>query len=389
MTIIPQGYKETEIGVLPKDWDCKTLGQVVNKIIGGGTPSRSVKDFWGNEIPWVTVKDFASFDPFITQEYITKKGLDNSATHLIPQGTLITSTRMGLGKAIIYEVDVSINQDLKAIFPSQHIRTKYLYYWFQNNVEVITRLGSGSTVMGISLIDLKSLLIPIPPLPEQTAIANALSDIDDLINTTQALIAKKKAIKTATMQQLLTPKKDWVEMKLGDVGVINMGQSPLSKYYNYSNKGLPLVQGNADIQNRKTIIRSFTSNVTKKALENDIIFTVRAPVGNVALASFDCCIGRGVCSIRYRNLFIYYYLINIEKYWAELSSGSTFDSINSNELREFKIWLPNSEDKEKDIIETITYLFDDLDKLETTLTKYQSIKQGMMQSLLTGKIRLI
>ena len=115
------GYKMTEVGVIPKDWEVKSFGDLTEKIIGGGTPSRSNSIFWGNEIPWVTVKDFATFNRCQTQEYITKEGLKNSASHLIPKGIIITSTRMALGKAVIYNIDVSINQDLKAIFPKKFI----------------------------------------------------------------------------------------------------------------------------------------------------------------------------------------------------------------------------------------------------------------------------
>jgi type I restriction enzyme, S subunit len=148
-------------------WSRHQLGDVVEKIVGGGTPSRANPDFWDGNIPWATVKDFSSFDPFCTQEYITKEGLSNSASNLIPRGTLITSTRMALGKAVIYKVDVAINQDLKAIFPNQNIDCLYLYYWFESQSEYIDSLGGGSTVKGISVVDLKSIWLFKPPLEEQ------------------------------------------------------------------------------------------------------------------------------------------------------------------------------------------------------------------------------
>ena len=98
------------------EWEVKTFGDIVERIVGGGTPSRGNPAFWGSEIPWVTVKDFATFNPHSTQESITRVGLNNSASNLIPAGTLITSTRMALGKSVVYQVDVAINQDLKALF---------------------------------------------------------------------------------------------------------------------------------------------------------------------------------------------------------------------------------------------------------------------------------
>lgn len=167
---MPKAYKESELGQIPEDWEVVPLEKHIEKIIGGGTPSRSIASYWGQDIPWVTVKDFATFDPNSAQEYITHQGLKSSASNLIPAGTLITSTRMALGKALIYQVDVAINQDLKAIFTKSSLDTIYLKYWFDNNAKKIDELGSGSTVKGISLPDLKTLPFIEMSLFEQLAI---------------------------------------------------------------------------------------------------------------------------------------------------------------------------------------------------------------------------
>lgn len=188
------------------EWEVKRLGEITEKIVGGGTPSRSNLDYWNGDIPWVTVKDFATFNPHFTQETITKEGLQNSSSNLIPKGKLITSTRMALGKAVIYEVDVSINQDLKAIFPISSIDGAFLYFWFQKNAEMIESLGSGSTVKGISLADLRDLPFPKPTKKEQQAIAAVLSDMDAKISILKEKREKFVTIKQGMMQELLTGK---------------------------------------------------------------------------------------------------------------------------------------------------------------------------------------
>ena len=185
-------------------WEVKRLGDMLEKIVGGGTPSRSNAAYWGGEIPWVTVKDFATFNPRVAKETITKDGLTNSSSNLIPRGTLITSTRMALGKAVIYEVDVSINQDLKALFAKANVSTKFLYYWFENNSGAIEELGSGSTVKGISLNDLKAITFLSTSLEEQTAIAAVLSDMDAEITALETRREKTRALKQGMMQELLT-----------------------------------------------------------------------------------------------------------------------------------------------------------------------------------------
>ena len=195
---------QTRLPGFSGEWEVKRLGDVVERLIGGGTPSRSEAAYWGNEVPWVTVKDFAIFHPRQAQESITRVGLKNSASHLIPAGTLITSTRMALGKAVIYEVDVAINQDLKAVFLSPSSSVQFLYYWFEHNAQMIDELGSGSTVKGISISELRSLPFLVSPLAEQTAIAAILSDMDTELAALKARHSKTQALKQAMMQELLT-----------------------------------------------------------------------------------------------------------------------------------------------------------------------------------------
>jgi type I restriction enzyme S subunit len=141
--------------------------------------------------------------------------------------------------------------------------------------------------------------------------------------------------------------EEWEVKQLGEMAKIIMGQSPKSVFYNTNGDGLPLIQGNADIENRKTIIRTFTSLITKKGKSGDIIMSVRAPVGEIARATFDCCLGRGVCAVSYKNDYLYHYLIHFEKFWTKLSKGSTFDSINSKEVNELEIALPKSDEEQQ------------------------------------------
>ena len=146
---VKPGYKMTDGGVIPEDWMLASIGSIANSIIGGGTPSRFITEYWDGEIPWMTVKDFANHDPARTIEYITQKGLKNSASKLIPKHTIIISTRMGLGKAVIFNVDVAINQDLKAIFVKKDIATKFLFHWFKFNELCIAKMGSGKYSDGL------------------------------------------------------------------------------------------------------------------------------------------------------------------------------------------------------------------------------------------------
>ena len=189
------------------EWVEKALGECFTKIVGGGTPSRANPDYWNGNIPWATVKDFASFNVNATQEYITNVGLMNSSSHLIPKDTPITSTRMGLGKIMVYNVDVAINQDLKALFIKDDYDQNYIVHWFTFSSEIIEALGTGSTVKGIRLEQLRNINIFLPvDKYEQTAIAQILTDMDNDIAQLEKERDKYKELKAGMMQVLLTGK---------------------------------------------------------------------------------------------------------------------------------------------------------------------------------------
>ena len=142
--------------------------------------------------------------------------------------------------------------------------------------------------------------------------------------------------------------EEWEEEQLGKKFHITMGQSPEGKYYTDDPKDTILVQGNADIKNGKIFPRVWTKQETKISEPDEIILTVRAPVGSVAMNNFRVVLGRGVCSIR-GNRFIYQKLIEMyqNNYWVKYSTGSTFDSINSNDIKSAKVNLPNIKEQEK------------------------------------------
>lgn len=253
-----------------------------------------------------------------------------------------------------------------------------------------------SSVDSVRMDMIAKMPIPLPPLSEQRAIARVLSDVDGLLEALDGLIEKKRALKTAAMQQLLTGKKrlpgfegKWVKRRLGEVAEIVMGQSPSSQYYNTEGKGIPLIQGNADLVDRRTVARIFTTQITKECYPGDIILTVRAPVGQVGKATFAGCLGRGVCAIRYPNDYLFQLLVFYEDKWAQFSKGSTFDSVNSDDVKSLELSMPSSTDEQRAIARVLSDMDAEIEALEAEREKVRQLKQGMMQVLLTGKVRLV
>ena len=164
---------------------------------------------------------------------------------------------------------------------------------------------------------------------------------------------------------------EWKKIKLSDISNITMGQSPDSNNYTTDKNDIILIQGNADLNNGIVSPRIFTTQVTKQCYIGDIIMTVRAPVGDVAISNYNACIGRGVCAIK-GSKFIYHYLkyLKGKEYWKKISKGSTIDSITSNDIKELEIKIPLASEENK-----IIKFMDLLDKkIELQSKKIEALK---------------
>jgi type I restriction enzyme S subunit len=393
-----KGYQQTDFGVIPGDWEVRVLSEITKKIQTGpfGSQLHSY-DYVLEGTPIINPSNLLE-GKIIPDD---NNGISNSkvrelSRYTLFEGDIVVGRRGEMGRAgyvtsnengwicgtgsLLIRLDKNLSNPL---YLNEVLKTNRIKCWLSLNSVGTTMENINAKIVGL-------LPLPLPPtIAEQTAIATALSDADQYITHLEQLIAKKRLIKQGAMQELLKPKEGWVVKKLGDIAEITMGQSPLSEFYNTEGYGLPLIQGNADVDNRKTIIRSYTSSITKRGKVGDIIMSVRAPVGEISKATFDCCLGRGVCSIRFQNEYMYHYLIFFERSWAKFSTGSTFDSVNSTQVKQLDIPIPEKDDEQTRIATILSEMDAEIATLETKLTKAQSIKQGMMQQLLTGKIRLI
>jgi len=199
-------FKDSPLGEIPESWDAYKLDDCLEKVVGGGTPSRKTESYWNGNIPWATVKDLKGSILHETEEFITEYGLKSSASNLIPKFTIIISTRMAVGKAVLFTTDVAINQDLKAIFTKSLLHKNFLFHWFSMNANRINELGTGSTVKGIRLEILRDLDIAIPKLLEQCKIASILSTVDNKLEVLREKKDDYEQLKKGLMQQLLTGK---------------------------------------------------------------------------------------------------------------------------------------------------------------------------------------
>lgn len=256
----------------------------------------------------------------------------------------------------------------------------------------LSALSSGGTAKGVSQKSLKGLSITVPlDIDEQQKIGSFFKQLDETIALHQRecdLLAKMKK----SYLQKMFPKNGedkpeirfagftdaWEQRKLGNVAKITMGQSPNSENYTENPSDYILVQGNADMKDGRVVPRVWTTQVTKTADKGDLILSVRAPVGDIGKTDYDVVLGRGVAAIK-GNEFLFQSLGRMKQngYWTKLSTGSTFESINSNDIKEAQILLPSLEEQQK-----IGTFFKTLDNTITLHQRELDSLKKMKKSLL-------
>ena len=416
---IPEGYKPTDVGVLPDDWKIKNIGDFAT-VSSGGTPNRKVVDYWDGDIPWVTTTLINGGDISYANEFITSKGLDNSSARMCKAGSILMAmygqgkTR---GKAGVLTINASINQACAAIEVNKKTSKEYVLQTLNYMYEEIRELSNSGGQENLSSGIIKSIKIPLPSKLEQTAIANALSDVDALLTELENLIAKKQAIKTATMQQLLTGKTRLPQFATYTEGAVegkSQGQpkgtkpSELGKMpedWDVSNIGsvLSITTGSRNTQDKLSdgqypfFVRSQTiERINTYSFDGEAVLTAGDGVGTGKIFHYM----NGKFDYHQRVYLMhnfgdridgYYFYIYFSNFFYDrimsMTAKSSVDSVRREMIVDMLITLPSKE--EQTAIATILSDMDnEIQTLEQRLTKTRQIKQGMMQELLTGRTRL-
>ena len=346
---------------------------------------------------------------------ITRQGLEASASQLVPAGTLIVCTRMAPGSALIFQTEVAINQDMKALICNKETSPGFLRLVLNFKKKELVGISSGSTVAGLGISDLTALRISLPPLKEQEVIAEALSDADAAIESLDALITKKRDVKQATMQQLLTGRTrlpsftaEWKEVRLGDLGSTFGGLTgKSSKDFGDGNSSFVTfmnVMSNVVLNNQGTEkVRIGNGERQSQLLEGDVIFNgssetpeevgfgsaVPIELSGLYLNSF--CFGFRRKDTKSLDPKFFAYLTRSplgRDIIRPMAQGSTRYNIAKTNLLNGRFPLPPLKEQEA-IAEALTVMDEELEALTQQISKLRMVKEGMMQDLLTGKVRLV
>ncbi len=362
-------------------------------IIIGGTPKTKIKEYWGGDIPWLSVKDFNNDFRYVyeTEKKITDLGLKNSSTKLLGKDDIIISARGTIGEIAMIPYPMAFNQSCYGLRAKEGVDKVYLYYLLKNSIRNLKNLSHGSVFDTITKNTFENLEISLPLIDKQKKIANLLSGIDDLIELNIKINNNLEQQAQAIYQQMFidNASSDWAEGTLSDIADITMGQSPSGSSYNEDRNGTIFFQGRAEFGFRFPSVRLYTTEPKRMACTNDTLMSVRAPVGDLNVAHTDCCIGRGLAAIHSKNnhqSFVLYTMFSLKKQLDVFNGeGTVFGSINRNSLNEMPLLIPSSEkiDEFEAIVAsmdaTIRNNYDEICHLE-------QLRDSLLPKLMSGEL---
>lgn len=398
---VKKGYKQTEVGVIPEDWNAKQLRHVC-KLING----RGFKPYeWRTQgLPIIRIQNLNGSDEFnyFQGSYDRKIEILNGQLLFAWSGSRGTS----FGPHLWHGQKALLNYHTwKVCIAESAVDQDYFLHALHKLTGYIESKAHGaSALVHTQKWEMEGFCIPLPPtLAEQEAIAGVLNDTDALITSLDKLIAKKRLIKQGAMQELLKPKEGWVTKKLGEIAEIRSGGTPatgMSKYWD----GSILWCTPTDITSLKGFkyLSNTSRRISQKGLQNSsaeliptnsVVMTSRATIGECAINIQPVTTNQGFKSfVPHDNIdveFLYYLLRTLKNSFLSLCSGSTFLEIGKNQTSQLDLMVPSTKPEQTRIANILSDMDAEIATLETKLAKYQKIKQGMMQELLTGKIRLV
>ncbi len=414
-------------------WKLRRLDEI-GEICSGSTPSTNNLSYWDGDITWVTPNDLSKLNtPYLitSSKKITQQGLKSCSAQIVPIGSIILSSRAPIGYLAISLVDCCTNQGCKSFNLNPEYDSEFVYYNLKYNINKIKNLGEGTTFAEISKTALSKIQISfLENKQEQTQIATILSTIDRAIEQTEALIAKQQRIKTGLMQDLLTKGIDengnirseethkfkdsplgripveWEVKKIGEISTISYGISDAieqSRNSGILTVTLPCVLSSGELIVKPELLAYSDENKVKQSdllKKGDLLFNWRNGsqnhLGKTAYFNLEEKYTHVGFPLKIRtsprlcdSRFLWYLLCDIkEKGFFQTAKIQVNNTFNSNELRKVVLFFPRI-DEQKIIVKFLDSIQFAISNQSEYLTKLKSIKFGLMQDLLTGKVRVI
>lgn len=413
---VKPGYKWTEIGVVPEDWQVALLGNMTTKVGSGITPTGGERVYKREGRPFLRSQNIGWGKLIMEGIAFIDEGTHETfkATEVMASDVLLNITGASIGRSAVADKCVAggnVNQHVCIIRPDRaKLDPSFVNYFLLSRPgqEQIDGFQAGGNRQGLNFAQIRSFHLPLPPVTEQRTIATALNDVDALITSLDKLIAKKRDIKQAAMQQLLTGKArlpgfsgEWEVKKLGEVAEIDNDNLNGSTNPEYAFKYISLEDVDTGVLQRYTELsfRHAPSRARRRIKKNDVLIsTVRPNLQSHLLIKEQ--IPDLICSTGFSALrcfpaiadpgYVYFHLFGdeIKRQIEGLLTGSNYPAINSGHVKVLGIPFPPLPEQQ-----AIATVLSDMDAeivaLEQRREKTRALKQGMLQELLTGKTRLV
>ena len=408
---IKKGYKMTDVGVIPEDWEVKSIGDIC--VVKDGTHQTPNYTYFG--IPFYSVENISNND-FSNVKYISEEEhIILSSNSKIEKGDVLMTRIGSIGccKYIDWEVKASFYVSLALLKFQDDECARYFTHYSETNLfkdEIEQNSLQFAVPQKINLGNIPKIRIILPSiLKEQQAIADALTKVDNLIMSLSKVIEKKKLIMKGTMQKLLSGEVRLdgynniiKSVNLSDIGEIKAGGTPSTNVPSYWGGTINWLQSGA-VKNRVLDIRDVEKTITYDGLasssaylikENSVLIAITgATCGNIAYLPFKSAANQSVVAIQvnvgFNSKYIFYMLIQNSDKIVNNRGGSAQGGVAVNILKEIELCIHEDIDEQTAIADILTTMDNEIEALEKERDKYKCIKQGMMQQLLTGKIRLI
>jgi type I restriction enzyme, S subunit len=387
------GYKRTNAGIIPEDWKVNTLGEIGNVRMCKRVLKQQTRS--NGDVPFYKIGTFGG----VADAYINHSLFEEfKRKYSYPKkGDVLISAAGTIGRSVIFDGSPSYFQDSNIVWienDESKATNEYLWHCYQVTKWAVSHGGTVARLYNDSLRT--RIHVPVPPLSEQRAIAQALSDVDDLITALDLLIAKKRDIKQATMQELLTGKTrltgfvaPWIKKRFGDISEYVDGEITAGGDEGY------VEIGDIDVENKTYNVSQKTKlsvpGAVKVPAGTLLISTVRPTRGAITVTLSAVHVSSAFCRLSPKNGLLFYLASQSTflAYLGENSFGGTYPTCRDETIQGYETMIP-SDPKEQDAIASVLSDMDaELSALESRRDKTRALKQGMMQELLTGKTRLI
>ena len=416
-----------QLGQVPDGWRLAAVGEVVDRFLSGGTPSTTRPDYWTGPVHWITSASVSSLSVDRGERQISETAVRDSATSVVPAGNLIVGTRVGIGKVAQTQLDLAISQDLTGLVVDRsEADPAFLCRWMSYIAPRLRALGQGTTIQGVTRKDVATLPLLLPPLPEQGKIAAILRSVDEAIERTEAVIAALREVKRGMLRQVLTtgiaedgrvrdPLTDPDEFQETEIGLLPKGWQvlPLGQIANVDRGKFghrprneprfyggcyPFIQtsqitaaGGGVLEDYVQTLNDAGAAISREFPASTIAVTIAANIADTAILGRPMYFPDSVVGVvakhphtaRYVEMCIRRAKPVLDARAPQLAQKN----INLKDLRGLRIPVPSANEQER-----IAAIYEAQEAAirnsERTIAGLEVLKRGLMQQLLTGRMRV-